>query len=85
MNGSLLEEALIQELASKYGKTPAQIVLRYDVQHDVVTIPKTMTPARMTENLAVFDFTLSEQEMTQLDAMNDGLRCGPDPEKFNFK
>ncbi|AUS84943.1 aldo/keto reductase [Lysinibacillus sp. YS11] len=85
MNGSLLEEALIQELASKYGKTPAQIVLRYDVQHDVVTIPKTMTPARMTENLAVFDFTLTEQEMTQVDAMNDGLRCGPDPEKFNFK
>lgn len=85
MNGSLLEEALIQELASKYGKTPAQIVLRYDVQHDVVTIPKTMTPARMTENLAVFDFALTEQEMTQLDAMNDGLRCGPDPEKFNFK
>lgn len=85
MNGSLLEEALIQELASKYGKTPAQIVLRYDVQHDVVTIPKTMTPARMTENLAVFDFTLTEQEMTQLDAMNDGLRCGPDPEKFNIK
>ncbi|MBL3732371.1 aldo/keto reductase [Lysinibacillus sp. HST-98] len=85
MNGSLLEEALIRELASKYGKTPAQIVLRYDVQHDVVTIPKTMTPARMVENLAVFDFTLTEQEMAQLDAMNDGLRCGPDPEKFNFK
>ncbi|QSB11821.1 aldo/keto reductase [Lysinibacillus fusiformis] len=85
MNGSLLEEALIQELASKYGKTPAQIVLRYDVQHNVVTIPKTMTPARMTENLDVFDFVLTEQEMTQLDAMNDGLRCGPDPEKFNFK
>ncbi|WP_312126445.1 aldo/keto reductase [Lysinibacillus boronitolerans] len=85
MNGSLLEETLIQELAAKYGKTPAQIVLRYDVQHDVVTIPKTMTPARMTENLVVFDFALTEQEMTQLDAMNDGLRCGPDPEKFNFK
>jgi diketogulonate reductase-like aldo/keto reductase len=85
MNGSLLEEALIQELAAKYGKTPAQIVLRYDVQHNVVTIPKTMTPARMTENLDVFDFVLTEQEMIQLDAMNDGLRCGPDPEKFNFK
>lgn len=85
MNGSLLEEALIQELASKYSKTPAQIVLRYDVQHHVVTIPKTMTPARMSENLDVFDFSLSEQEMTQLDALNDGLRCGPDPEKFNFK
>ena len=54
MNGSLLEEALIQELASKYGKTPAQIVLRYDVQHDVVTIPKTMTPARMTEKPSCF-------------------------------
>ena len=40
MNGSLLEEAVIQELAAKYGKTPAQIVLRYDVQHNVVTIPK---------------------------------------------
>ncbi|WP_082340016.1 MULTISPECIES: aldo/keto reductase [Lysinibacillus] len=85
MNGSLLEEALIQQLASKYGKTPAQIVLRYDVQHGVVTIPKTMTPARMTENLTVFDFALTEDEMAQLDALNDGLRCGPDPEKFNFK
>ena len=85
MNGSLLEESLIQQLASKYGKTPAQIVLRYDVQHGVVTIPKTMTPARMTENLTVFDFALAEEEMAQLDALNDGLRCGPDPEKFNFK
>lgn len=85
MNGSLLEESLIQQLASKYGKTPAQIVLRYDVQHGVVTIPKTMTPARMTENLTVFDFALTEDEMAQLDALNDGLRCGPDPEKFNFK
>jgi len=85
MNGSLLEESLIQQLASKYGKTPAQIVLRYDVQHGVVTIPKTMTPARMTENLTVFDFSLTEEEMAQLDTLNDGLRCGPDPEKFNFK
>ncbi|AVK98901.1 aldo/keto reductase [Lysinibacillus sphaericus] len=85
MNGSLLEEALIQQLASKYNKTPAQIVLRYDVQHGVVTIPKTMTPSRMTENLDVFDFALADEEMAQLDAMNDGLRCGPDPEKFNFK
>jgi len=85
MNGSLLEEELIQQLATKYSKTPAQIVLRYDVQHGVVTIPKTMTPARMTENLHVFDFTLTDEEMAQLDAMNDGLRCGPDPEKFNFK
>lgn len=85
MNGSLLDESLIQQLASKYGKTPAQIVLRYDVQHGVVTIPKTMTPARMTENLTVFDFALTEEEMAQLDALNDGLRCGPDPEKFNFK
>lgn len=85
MNGTLLEEALIQELAVKYSKTPAQIVLRYDVQHGVVTIPKTMTPARMTENLNVFDFSLMGEEMTKLDALNDGLRCGPDPEKFNFK
>ncbi|MED4890077.1 aldo/keto reductase [Lysinibacillus fusiformis] len=85
MNGALLEEALIQDLASKYGKTPAQIVLRYDVQHNVVTIPKTMTATRMVENLDVFDFTLTDGEMNQLDALNDGLRCGPDPEKFNFK
>ena len=85
MNGSLLEEALIQELAAKYDKTPAQIVLRYDVQCHVVTIPKTMTPTRMVENLNVFDFALTEEEMSQLDALNDGRRCGPDPEKFNFK
>ncbi|MGE6517240.1 aldo/keto reductase [Lysinibacillus sphaericus] len=85
MNGALLEEELIQELAAKYSRTPAQIVLRYDVQHGVVTIPKTMTPARMTENLDVFNFSLTDEEMAKLDAINDGLRCGPDPEKFNFK
>lgn len=85
MNGALLKEELIQQLAAKYDKTPAQIVLRYDVQHNVVTIPKTMTPTRMKENLSVFDFALTVEEMAQLDAMNDGLRCGPDPEKFNFK
>ncbi len=44
-----------------------------------------MTATRMVENLDVFDFTLTDGEMAQLDALNDGLRCGPDPEKFNFK
>ncbi|QHW32439.1 aldo/keto reductase [Paenibacillus rhizovicinus] len=79
-----LDQAEVSALAAKYGKTPAQIVLRWDIQHGVVTIPKSANRNRMMENLAIFDFALSDDDMAQLDAMNRNKRFGADPDNFNF-
>jgi diketogulonate reductase-like aldo/keto reductase len=84
MQGHAVAVPAIQELAQKHGKTPAQIVLRWDLQHGVVTIPKSVHPERIAENMGIFDFELSAEEMSQLDALNEGRRFGPDPANFNF-
>lgn len=70
---SLLEEALLKDLAAKYGKTPAQIVLRWDVQSGIVTIPKSANPQRMAENLDIFGFELAPKEMSALGGLETGL------------
>lgn len=70
---SLLEEALLKDLAAKYGKTPAQIVLRWDVQSGIVTIPKSANPQRMAENLDIFGFELAPEEMSALGGLETGL------------
>lgn len=70
---SLLEEALLKDLAAKYGKTPAQIVLRWDVQSGIVTIPKSANPQRMAENLDIFDFELDPEEMSAMEGLETGL------------
>ncbi|UJF33386.1 aldo/keto reductase [Paenibacillus hexagrammi] len=74
----------ITELAAKHGKTPAQIVLRWDLQHGVVTIPKSVHQARIQENAGIFDFTLSDEDMAKLDQMNQNHRYGPDPDQLLF-
>lgn len=74
----------ITELAEKYGKTPAQIVLRWDLQHGVVTIPKSVHQERIIENAHIFDFTLSEEDMKAIDQMNQDYRFGPDPDEVLF-
>ncbi|XP_027693872.1 alcohol dehydrogenase [NADP(+)] [Vombatus ursinus] len=70
----LLEEPLVLELAKKYGKSPAQILLRWQVQRKVICIPKSITPSRILENLQVFDFTLTPEEMKQMGALNKNWR-----------
>ncbi|KAJ2942944.1 hypothetical protein O0L34_g15134 [Tuta absoluta] len=65
------------EIAAKYGKTKAQIALRYLIQRNIVAIPKTFTPSRMVENASIFDFQLSEQEMALVDSYNLNHRCVP--------
>lgn len=85
MNGDLLKNDTIQKMADFHSKTPAQIVLRWDLQHGVITIPKSMNEARMLENIGIYDFKLSEEQMDELDALNENLRSGPDPDEFNFK
>ncbi|WJQ00801.1 aldo/keto reductase [Geobacillus stearothermophilus] len=84
MRGEILTEPTIVEIGKKYGKTPAQVVLRWDLQHGVVTIPKSVTPARIKENANLFDFSLTAEEMKQIDALNLNKRIGADPDNFNF-
>lgn len=75
----LLERAEILEAARLHGKTPAQIVLRWHVQHGLVVIPKSSRRERLKENLELFDFELTEQQMQAIDDMEEGLRLGADP------
>ncbi|TLS49786.1 aldo/keto reductase [Paenibacillus antri] len=84
MQGELLEHPTLSELAAKYGKSVAQIILRWDVQHGVVTIPKSTKEHRIVENAALFDFALSEEDMQRIDGLNQDLRVGPDPDNFDF-
>ena len=84
MQGRIVTEPVVQKLTEKYEKTPAQIALRWDLQHRVVTIPKSSNPNRITENAQIFDFQLSQADMDVLDALDEGKRIGPDPDNFNF-
>ena len=79
MQGQVVTEPTIQKLAEKYNKTPAQIALRWNLQHEVVTIPKSVHASRIAENANIFDFELSEADMKVLDALDEGKRVGPDP------
>ncbi|GIQ68899.1 aldo/keto reductase [Xylanibacillus composti] len=83
MQGNL-DLPLLDELAGKYNKTKAQIVLRWDLQHEIVTIPKSVKEHRIIENADIFDFQLSAEDMDRLDALNQNKRFGPDPDNFNF-
>ena len=68
----VLTHPLILDLAAKYGKTPSQICLRWELQHGVLPLPKSVTPARIASNLQVFDFVLAEEDMLKIDAMDKG-------------
>lgn len=86
----LLEEPILVELASKHGKTPAQVVLRWHIQHGLSPIPKSVRAQRIAENIAIFNFTLAPAETAAIDALDTGVRAGADPETvdvetFDFK
>lgn len=78
-----LQNLVIGELASRYGKTPAQIILRWHLDHGFSAIPKSVTPSRIAENFDVFDFTLAPEEIGAIDALDTGKRAGSDPETFD--
>ncbi|WP_050614487.1 aldo/keto reductase [Bacillus testis] len=82
--GRLLDHPLLVELAGKHGKTPAQMILRWDLQHGIITIPKSVTPRRIEENADLFDFELSPEEMKLIDEMNTNERTGQNPDNFHF-
>lgn len=79
-----LDNQILLNLADKYGKTPAQIVLRWDIQNKIVTIPKSVHKERIIENSQIFDFELNPEDMQEIDSMNENKRLGPDPDNVNF-
>lgn len=84
MQGQLLNNPILQEFAEAHGKSVAQIILRWDLQHGVVTIPKSTKEHRIVENATIFDFELTAEEMERIDGLNENLRVGPDPDNFDF-
>jgi methylglyoxal/glyoxal reductase len=80
MRGRIFDIPLIKELSAKYKKTPSQIVLRWDLQSDVVTIPKSITPSRIRENAEIFDFELSPGDIARIESLNRDFRFGSDPD-----
>ena len=78
--GRIFEEPIIQQLAQKYGKTPAQIILRWHFQNGLSFIPKSAHASRIKENADIYDFTLTDQDMAQMDSINKNVRISQEPE-----
>ncbi|MBD0696153.1 aldo/keto reductase [Streptomyces sp. CBMA123] len=81
--GAVLDDPAVTAIARRTGKSPAQVVLRWHLQLGTIVIPKSVTPARIRENLDVLDFELTEQDMTAIASGDRELRTGPDPDQFN--
>jgi methylglyoxal/glyoxal reductase len=82
--GNLLDEPTLNHIAGKYNKTPAQIILRWHLQNGTVIIPKSVNPGRIKENSELFDFSLTLEDMTQINGLNLNERFGPDPDNFDL-
>ncbi|EOF8195478.1 TPA: 2,5-didehydrogluconate reductase DkgA [Yersinia enterocolitica] len=78
----VFDQTVIRQLAQKYSKTPAQIVIRWHLDSGLIVIPKSVTPARIRENFEVFDFKLHKDELTAISKLDSGKRLGPDPDVF---
>ena len=78
MQGQLLDQEDLQHIAEKHHKSIAQIILRWDLQNGVVTIPKSTKEHRIAENADIFDFELSAEDMQRIDSLNQNHRVGPD-------
>lgn len=84
MQGKIFGMDIFKEMAQKYGKSIAQIVLRWDLQKGVVTIPKSSKKDRIVSNADIFDFELTSEDVAYLDKLDRGQRFGPDPDTFDF-
>ncbi len=83
--GSTLEDPTIVEIAEAHGRTPAQVMLRWHLQQGRQVIPKSVTPSRIAENIDVFDFDLTADQLAAIDALDTGIRGGPDPETITLE
>ena len=84
MQGRIFGIDTFNELAAKYNKTSAQIVLRWNLQKGVITIPKSSKRERIVANSEIFDFELSPEDVANLDSLDKSQRFGPDPNNFDF-
>ena len=84
MQGKVFKIDVLQEIANRVNKSISQVVLRWDIQMGVVTIPKSVTPERIRENFDVFDFTLSDEDMKMITNLDKNERTGPHPDKITF-
>ena len=82
MDGVIANLQGVCDLADKYGKTPAQIVIRWHLDNGLVVIPKSVTPSRIAENFDVWDFRLDKDELGEIAKLDKGKRLGPDPDQF---
>jgi methylglyoxal/glyoxal reductase len=84
MQGELLDNEVLTEIANKHNKSVAQVILRWDVQNGIITIPKSTKEHRIVENASIFDFELNKEEIERIDELNQNHRVGPDPDNFDF-
>ncbi|WP_047246814.1 aldo/keto reductase [Maribacter thermophilus] len=84
MQGKVFNLDICKELAVKYNKSIAQIILRWDLQKGVVTIPKSVHKNRIQSNADIFDFELSQEDVAYLDSLDRDERIGPHPDHFDF-
>src|SRR3954447_14982516 len=82
--GEVLDDPVIEEIAGRVGKTPAQVVLRWQIQRGNIVFPKSTTPARIEENFQIYDFELDDDQLERIDALDRGERgrTGPNPDTF---
>lgn len=85
MKGQVVDILELQVLAKKYGKTPVQVTLNWLIQRNVVAIPKSSQRERIFENIAIFDFELTPEELRVVDGLNQNLRIGEDPDNYDFE
>jgi 2,5-diketo-D-gluconate reductase A len=84
-HGSTLDDPTIGEIAKAHGKTPAQVMLRWHLQEGRSAIPKSTKPHRIAENFDVFDFALTDDELAAIDALDTGVRGGPEPDAITLE
>lgn len=81
--GSILGNEMLIQIGKDYSKSPAQVVIRWHLQHNLIVIPKSVHAERISQNIDVFDFELSKEEMDMIDSLETGQRLGPDPNTLN--
>ncbi len=84
MKGRVMEIPELVEIGNSHDKNPVQVTLRWLYQKDIVAIPKSAKKARIESNVDIFDFELTDEEMTVIENLDQGTRIGPDPDNFNF-
>ena len=82
-SGQLIDNPVIAQVAAKHGKSPAQVMIRWSIQLGNIVLPKSVTPARIEQNIDVFDFELDDADMAAIATLESGQRTGPNPDEFN--